>query len=84
MCVDTAHGHSKNVIEMVKYIAQKYKDVIVVAGNVVTADGTMGLIDAGADVVKVGVGPGKHLYDPCGGRSGDATDFSGDRVRQSG
>jgi len=58
LCVDTAHGHSKNVIEMVKYIAQKYKDVIVAAGNVVTAEGTLALIDAGADVVKVGVGPG--------------------------
>lgn len=58
LCVDTAHGHSKNVLEMVKYISQKYKDVIIVAGNVVTADGTLALIDAGADVVKVGVGPG--------------------------
>lgn len=58
LCVDTAHGHSKNVIEMVKYISQKYKDVIIVAGNVVTAEGTTALIDAGADVVKVGVGPG--------------------------
>lgn len=58
LCVDTAHGHSKNVIEMVKYISQKHKDVIVVAGNVVTADGTQALLDAGAEVVKVGVGPG--------------------------
>lgn len=58
LCVDTAHGHSKNVIEMVKYISQKYKDVIIVAGNVVTADGTEALIKAGAEVVKVGVGPG--------------------------
>lgn len=58
LCVDTAHGHSKNVIEMVKYISQKYKDVMIFAGNVVTADGTAALIDAGADVVKVGVGPG--------------------------
>ncbi len=58
LCVDTAHGHSKNVIEMVKHISQKFKDVIVIAGNVVTADGTLALIDAGADVVKVGVGPG--------------------------
>ncbi|NUN04945.1 MAG: IMP dehydrogenase [Bdellovibrio sp.] len=58
LCIDTAHGHSKNVIEMVKYIAQKYKDIIIVAGNVVTADGTSALIDAGVDVVKVGVGPG--------------------------
>lgn len=58
LCIDTAHGHSKNVIEMVKYVAQKHKDVIVIAGNVVTADGTKALIEAGADVVKVGVGPG--------------------------
>lgn len=58
LCIDTAHGHSKNVIEMVKYISQKHKDVIVVAGNVVTADGTLALIEAGAEVVKVGVGPG--------------------------
>lgn len=58
LCVDTAHGHSKNVIEMVRYIAQKHKDVIVVAGNIVTADGTQALLDAGAEVVKVGVGPG--------------------------
>ncbi len=58
ICIDTAHGHSKNVIEMVKYISQKYKDVMIVAGNVVTADGTIALIEAGADVVKVGVGPG--------------------------
>lgn len=58
LCVDTAHGHSKNVVEMVKYIAQKHKDVILIAGNVVTADGTRALIEAGAEIVKVGVGPG--------------------------
>ncbi|XGC79396.1 IMP dehydrogenase [Bdellovibrio bacteriovorus] len=58
LCVDTAHGHSKNVVEMVKYITQKHKDVILVAGNVVTAEGTLALIDAGAEIVKVGVGPG--------------------------
>lgn len=58
VCVDTAHGHSKNVIEMVKYIAQSFKDLIIVAGNVVTAEGTQALFEAGADVVKVGVGPG--------------------------
>ncbi|MFN8944094.1 MAG: IMP dehydrogenase, partial [Pseudobdellovibrionaceae bacterium] len=58
LCVDTAHGHSKNVIEMVKYVAQKYPDVILVGGNVVTADGTAALFQAGCDVVKVGVGPG--------------------------
>lgn len=58
LCVDTAHGHSKNVITMVQWVAQNFKDVIIVAGNVVTREGTEALIDAGADVVKVGVGPG--------------------------
>ena len=56
--VDTAHGHSKNVLEMVKKLRAAFKDLILVAGNVVSADGTNALIDAGADVVKVGVGPG--------------------------
>ncbi len=56
--IDTAHGHSKNVLEMVKYVATKFPDVIVVAGNVVTREGTNALMQAGADVVKVGVGPG--------------------------
>ncbi len=58
ICVDTAHGHSKNVIEMVKWVRNKFSDLIVVAGNVVTEEGTLALIEAGADVVKVGVGPG--------------------------
>lgn len=56
--IDTAHGHSKNVIEMVKKLSKSFKDVILVAGNVVTKEGTLALIEAGADVVKVGVGPG--------------------------
>ncbi len=58
ICVDTAHGHSKNVIETINYVKNKFKDVILVAGNVVTASGTEELIKHGADVVKVGVGPG--------------------------
>ena len=56
--IDTAHGHSKNVISMVKDIRALHKDLIIVAGNVVTEEGTLALIQAGADVVKVGVGPG--------------------------
>lgn len=56
--VDTAHGHSKNVLAMIEWVAQNYKDVIPVAGNVVTADATEALIKRGAEVVKVGVGPG--------------------------
>ncbi len=58
ICVDTAHGHSKNVMEVVKYINQRYPQIIIVAGNVVTAEATEALIKSGADVVKVGVGPG--------------------------
>lgn len=58
ICVDTAHGHSKNVLEMVGWISSKFKDVVVVAGNVVTEEATTDLFNAGADVVKVGVGPG--------------------------
>lgn len=58
LCVDTAHGHSKNVIEAVKYMKSKYPDVVIVAGNVVTEAATEVLMGAGADVVKIGVGPG--------------------------
>ncbi len=56
--VDTAHGHSKNVLTTVSQISKAHPDVIVVAGNVVTPEATSDLIKAGADVVKVGVGPG--------------------------
>ena len=55
--VDSAHGHSLNVIETVKEIKKQW-DIDVVAGNVATADGCKDLIDAGADAVKVGIGPG--------------------------
>lgn len=58
LVVDTAHGHSKNVLEMAKYISTSFPDVVLVTGNVVTVDATEALLDAGADVVKVGVGPG--------------------------
>jgi IMP dehydrogenase len=56
--VDSAHGHSKNVIKMCEFVHKEFPNVILVAGNVVTAEGTEALIKAGADVVKVGVGPG--------------------------
>ncbi len=55
--VDTAHGHSKNVIDTVEGIKKRFK-IDVIAGNVGTADGAKALIDAGADAVKVGIGPG--------------------------
>jgi IMP dehydrogenase len=56
--VDTAHGHSRGVIETVKRIKAKWPNQQVIAGNIVTAEAAMALIDAGADAVKVGIGPG--------------------------
>lgn len=56
--VDTAHGHSKGVLDTVKQIREAYPDLTIIAGNVATAEATKDLIEAGADVVKVGIGPG--------------------------
>ncbi|MGL5416022.1 MAG: IMP dehydrogenase [Clostridium sp.] len=56
--IDTAHGHSKGVLEAVKKVKEKYPDLQVIAGNVATAEATEDLIKAGADCVKVGIGPG--------------------------
>ena len=56
--VDTAHGHSTGVINTVKKIKAKYPDLQLIAGNVATAEATRALIEAGADAVKVGIGPG--------------------------
>jgi len=56
--LDTAHGHSKGVLEKVAEIKAAYPELTVIAGNVATAAGTKALIEAGADVVKVGIGPG--------------------------
>ena len=58
LVVDTAHGHSKGVINFVKELRQEYPDVDIIAGNVATEDGTAALIEAGVDAVKIGVGPG--------------------------
>jgi IMP dehydrogenase len=58
LVVDTAHGHSKGVIDAVRATKKELPNMIVVAGNVATADATEALIDAGADAVKVGIGPG--------------------------
>ena len=56
--LDSAHGHSMNVINCVKMIKEKYPDLQVIAGNVATGEATRALIEAGADAVKVGIGPG--------------------------
>jgi len=58
LIVDTAHGHSQGVIERVAWIKKHYPQVQVVGGNIVTGDAARALLDAGADAVKVGVGPG--------------------------
>ncbi|HOA16981.1 MAG TPA: IMP dehydrogenase [Fervidobacterium sp.] len=56
--VDTAHGHSKKVLETVKEVKRRYPEIQVIAGNVATGEATEALIKAGADAVKVGIGPG--------------------------
>jgi IMP dehydrogenase len=58
LVIDTAHGHSENVIEATKRVKHRHSNIDVIAGNVATADGARALINAGADAVKVGVGPG--------------------------
>ncbi len=58
IAIDTAHGHSKFVLEKVTQIKEHFPNVPIIAGNVATADATRALFDAGADVVKVGIGPG--------------------------
>lgn len=56
--VDTAHGHSKNVIERVRWMKKHYPHITVIAGNIATREAALALADAGVDAVKVGIGPG--------------------------
>ena len=56
--VDSAHGHTKGIIDMVKWVVKHYPDIDVIAGNVATGEGALALRDAGAHAVKVGIGPG--------------------------
>lgn len=58
ICIDTAHGHSAGVLDAVKLVKRQYPDLQVIGGNVATGAGAKALVDAGADSVKVGVGPG--------------------------
>jgi len=58
LVVDTAHGHSKGVLERIRWIRKTYPDVQIIGGNVTTGDGALALVEAGADGVKVGQGPG--------------------------
>ena len=56
--VDSAHGHSKNVVETIKLIKKEFRDIDVMGGNVATPEGAIALRDAGADAIKIGMGPG--------------------------
>ena len=56
--VDTAHGHSKGVLDKVKWVKQHFPELQVVGGNIATGDAALALAEAGADAVKVGIGPG--------------------------
>ena len=58
LLIDTAHGHSQNVIDALRATKREAGDIEVIAGNVATSDGAKALIDAGADALRVGIGPG--------------------------
>lgn len=58
VCLDSAHGHSSGIIEALKNVKKNFKNLNVIAGNIATAGGAQALVDAGADAVKVGIGPG--------------------------
>jgi IMP dehydrogenase len=58
ICIDTAHGHTRNVIDAIKATKSEWPDIEVVAGNVATSEGAKALCDAGADALRVGMGPG--------------------------
>ena len=63
--IDSAHGHSANIFKTLRLIKEHYPDLQVIAGNVATAEATRDLIAAGADAVKVGIGPGSICTTPC-------------------
>ena len=58
LVLDTAHGHTKSVVMVLKEIKRRHKDIDVVVGNIATGDAAIALVNAGADAVKVGIGPG--------------------------
>lgn len=58
LVVDSAHGHSKGILDMVRWISKNYPDVDIIAGNIATGEGAVAIRDAGAHAVKVGIGPG--------------------------
>jgi IMP dehydrogenase len=58
VCLDSAHGHSRGIIESLKKVKKNFKNLNVIAGNIATTEGAEALVEAGADAVKVGIGPG--------------------------
>jgi len=58
ICIDSAHGHTKSVIDNIKKIKSSFKQISIIAGNVATGEGALALAEAGADAIKVGIGPG--------------------------
>ena len=96
LVLDSAHGHSRNIVIALQKVKNKYPDAQIIAGNVATAEGTEYLIKAGADAVKVGIGRRIDLYDPyrfryrcaagicdsAGGRSRRKVRYSGHRGRR--
>ena len=56
--IDSAHGHSKNVVDTIKMVKKEFSNIDVIGGNVATPEGALELVDAGADAIKVGMGPG--------------------------
>ncbi len=86
LVMDTAHGHQERMITAVQrcrsVVTASGSPVPIVAGNVVTADGTSDLIEAGADVVKVGVGPGRHVHHSDADRRRPSAVLGGARMRR--
>ena len=81
LVVDTAHGHSQGVLDMVRRIRRRFPDVDLVAGNVATAEATEALIALGVDAVKVGIGAGSICTTRVGRRHRRADDHRGHGVR---
>ena len=84
LVLDTAHGHQERMIEALRAVRGLDPQVPVVAGNVVSREGTEALLDAGADIVKVGVGPGRDVHDADDDRGRPPAVLRRPRVRHRG
>ena len=82
LVVDTAHGHQQRMIDALGAVRALDPTVPIVAGNVVSAEGVRDLIEAGADIVKVGVGPGRDVHHPDDDRRRPSAVLRGPRVRR--